>query len=747
MKKVSAIPIYERLLNLTPIVLAALMPLFFLPITTEFYEFNKQLLLIAATLVLLVSWALKSVLTKQVEFTKSIIDLPLLTFFGVSILATVFSISKADSLYGSTGRWFPSILGCGTLVLFYYLVSSGLNSTDTIKKVVNALLASVTLNTLVTILSYLGVYFGKAAFLQSPSFTLTGSITTTIVLAAIAAVLSLSLVVYNSKNVRVKAAYMAGVLLNVTLIALVNSWFGWAMLVLGVVFMVLIVKVKTLLQCKPGLALALAFTLVFALVRNVPFTGKYLTNANFPYEIALPVQTSWEIITGILRDSPYLASGPSTFYLDFTRYRPSVLNYTIIWNVRFDKPFNEALNVIAELGLLGLVAAIFLSTRVFSLIKKSDKSSETEYMSRVLALGLATASLTFFVTYATNLNTFVVVLLLALLVKSLHLEGGFDQIVKSKVLPLTKAIKGEGTEVQNAKKSIWRFLLLVPVVAVVAYTGYVETKNFLSEYYTRMSIEESSRNNWSKVYTYQENAIKVFPVKDTLYNRHAQTILILANSIAAKKDLTDEDKNLVQSLIGQSINVAKTASENVNPANVRNWETRALIYKNVAQIAQNAADWSIASYNLAIQLDPFNPRLRLDLGGMYYAKGDYLSAANQFRQAISLKNDYANAYYNFAQALFQLQDFANAKSALETTKNLIDPNSEDAKLVSKEIEIVNQTLEAIKAKTTKPTVEQIQTKDTTTKTDQEPLTKANETKPNLTGNLTENKLEGTQPTK
>jgi len=749
MKKLAAKPIYDRILNFTPLVLTALMPLFFLPITTEFFEFNKQVLLIMGTILLMVAWALKIVVGKQVEISKSIIDIPLLAFLGVTLLATIFSQSKADSIYGSTGRWFPSLLGCITLTLFYYLVSSGVDSIKNIKSIVNTFIIATTVNTFITILSYFGIYLGKAAFFQIPNFTLTGSITTSIAIAAISAVIGTSLMVYNSQNIRTKAMYLVATLLNIVLIGLINVWFGWAMLLIGFVVMGVIIKPEALSQCKPGLTVVLLIALLFGTVKNIPQTKGFLTNSSYPIEIVLPLKASWSIVTSILSNDPLLATGPSTFYLDFTRYRPLSLNTTAIWNIRFDKPFNEVLNIIGELGLIGLFVSIYLGTRIWTLIKKSSKATNENYIIKVLGIAVATTATVFLFTYATTLNTYVMVLLVALLVRGLNLESGFERISRSTLLQLAKVnkvISVTGLEIETVKHSPIKIIIVLPLLLLAAYMGYMTTRNYLSEFYTRQSMAAAQNNAWDRVYKLQEAAIKASPIKDSLYTRHAQTILILANSIAAKENLTEEDKTLIQNLIAQSINVSKIASETINPLNVRNWETRALIYKNIAQAAQNATEWAIASYNIAIQLDPTNPRLRLDLGGMYYAKGDFLSAASQFRQAISLKGDYANAYYNFGQSLYQLNDLENAKAALETTKTLIPAGSEDATLVSQEIEILTQKLNTAGAAAQKPTVEQIQAKEDAKVQTQEPLNKVGEATPTIGGDIKENTLVET-PTK
>jgi len=165
--------------------------------------------------------------------------------------------------------------------------------------------------------------------------------------------------------------------------------------------------------------------------------------------------------------------------------------------------------------------------------------------------------------------------------------------------------------------------------------------------------------------------------------------LTIAIALASKDPatITDKDRQDIQTLISQALQNSKVATEKVGPLNVANWRTRAQIYQNLVNVAQNALEWSLSAYNTAIQLDPVNPELRLNLGGVYFAAGDYLSAANQFRQATTLKPDYANARYNFALSLVALGELQQAKTELEVTKLLLPEGSEDRKVVENEIQI------------------------------------------------------------
>jgi tetratricopeptide (TPR) repeat protein len=98
--------------------------------------------------------------------------------------------------------------------------------------------------------------------------------------------------------------------------------------------------------------------------------------------------------------------------------------------------------------------------------------------------------------------------------------------------------------------------------------------------------------------------------------------------------------------------------------------------------------------NQAIALDPVNPRLRLDLGGIYYALGNYQAAAQVFSQAVNLKPDYANAHYNLAQSLKQLKVDDQALAQLQLTASLVcsqDSQTADCQRVNAEITALGST--------------------------------------------------------
>jgi tetratricopeptide (TPR) repeat protein len=275
------------------------------------------------------------------------------------------------------------------------------------------------------------------------------------------------------------------------------------------------------------------------------------------------------------------------------------------------------------------------------------------------------------------------------------------------VASLSNFVSG-GSKNAVSKKEYLHFVAITPLLGVACVALFFLYKMALGEYYMRTALNYARQNNGSKTFEYQLRAINANPAIDTYQNAFAQTNLSLANVIASNQNLTDEDKKRIQALVSQAIKSSRFSTEQLNPLNVAGWEVRGSIYTAISGIAQDADKWAIASYNQAIQLDPTNPILRLQLGGLYYAQKDYLAAANQFRSSVTLKPDYANAHYNFALALKELKDYANAVRVLEAAQKLVAANPEDLAKLTAEIATIKAMPEyAASQAAVKPTVEDL----------------------------------------
>ena len=118
-----------------------LVPLIWLPVNYELFEFNKMILVYLLTTIIVTAWVVKSIEEKRFVVKRTLLDIPILLFLSANFLATVFSIDPHTSIFGYYGRFHGGLLSTLAYTLLYF----ALVSNSTARQVVNylwALLAS-----------------------------------------------------------------------------------------------------------------------------------------------------------------------------------------------------------------------------------------------------------------------------------------------------------------------------------------------------------------------------------------------------------------------------------------------------------------------------------------------------------------------------------------------------------------------------------------------------------------------------
>ena len=206
----------------------------------------------------------------------------------------------------------------------------------------------------------------------------------------------------------------------------------------------------------------------------------------------------------------------------------------------------------------------------------------------------------------------------------------------------------------------------------------------------KKSLDALNKNDGNKTYDLMRKAISQNGRVDRYHVLFSQVNLALANSIAQNPkgengQLSDDQRNSVTQLIQQAISEAKAAVA-LNPSRSENWALLADTYRSVMAFAKGSDKFAIQSYNQAIALDPINTKLRLSLGGVYYALGDYDSAIDTLKLAVLTKPDFANARYNLAIAYRDKGETEKAINEMTIVLSLLDKDSQDYKLAKKELD-------------------------------------------------------------
>jgi len=385
--------------------------------------------------------------------------------------------------------------------------------------------------------------------------------------------------------------------------------------------------------------------------------------------VLLPQGTAWAIALEGLKNGRFaaLGLGPGQFINAFTAFKSLSFNTSEWWNLRFASSSNWLFQLLTEVGLVGLLSYLFLVWRIFKDGIKVFRQPRLSYGGLAVYLSL-----------------------IILLVAQLFIPLNFFLLALMFVLlGITRDEEVRTLDFAPMGKIAW--LAVLPLVAFWAVLLFFGGKWALGSYYFLSSLKAAAANDGIKTYNLQIKAIQTDGSVPSYRMAYSQTNLALANSLAAKKDLTDQDRNTITQLVQQAIREAKAAVA-VDPRSVAAWENLASLYRNLVNFAEGADQWAIASYQQAINLDPLNPRLRLDLGGLYYSQQNWTQAANLFAQAVNLKNDWANAHYNLANALREAGDLANAKNEYEVTQTLVTAGSTDYQKVTTELEEVKKRL-------------------------------------------------------
>jgi len=243
-------------------------------------------------------------------------------------------------------------------------------------------------------------------------------------------------------------------------------------------------------------------------------------------------------------------------------------------------------------------------------------------------------------------------------------------------------------------KNAGPIILAVLVVGAAIFGGYWGVRVLMGEIYLRNSIVAAAKNDGGSTYNLQIKAIGINP-NDAEYRQiYSQTNMALAGTILAKTDLTDTDKEQASTLIQQAVREGKAAVA-LDSRNPTYWNNLAVIYRQLVGTIEGAADWSYQAYAQAIALDPNNPSLKLDFGGLLYAAGLYDDASRMFEQVVTLKPDLANGWYNLAYAEKKLNKLGLAVNHLNQAVSLVPTDSGDYDKASKELVIWKEEYDAL----------------------------------------------------
>lgn len=429
--------------------------------------------------------------------------------------------------------------------------------------------------------------------------------------------------------------------------SLVGSVLGeiWLLAVLAVIWTK---KLMEKIKGRDGYMREISITAVLVLVLFLDIFK--IIRAGWGY---LDVNSSWTIASESLKYRPLQGIGIGNYVEAFNKWRPASFNSTKNWTGSFGWAADGGMQLWTELGIVGLIMGILMVLG----FARAQENKGGKFM--VLTLGLVLLLMPF---------NFVSLVLVGWLV---------TRDIKTREMKLMLKVGEAG---MNGAPII----LLVFVLIGGAIGLYWGTRVLLGEIYLKNSLVAASANDGGGTYNWQIKAITANPNNAEYRRIYSQTNLVLATGIASSKDITDDQKQKAAVLMQQSAREGKSAVA-LDNQNVKYWTNLASIYRQLVGSVDGAADWSYQAYVQAMALDPVDPSLRLDFGGLLYAAGRYEEADRLFEQVVSLKSDLPNGWYNWAYTAKKMNKIGEAVTRLTQAVSLVPVTSGDYDTASKEL--------------------------------------------------------------
>lgn len=641
--------------------LVFLLPIFFLPWTSDVLDFNKQTLLLFLVFVSLFAWMAKVLIVRELSINLNKTNIIVAILFIISLFSTIFSLWRYGSFWGWPQNVSESLITLLGFSVFYFLVSNLFDKKEIVRLVL-VLVFSGFVSLVIGFFQIVGLFLIPFDFSKTAIFNTIG--TAGNLGFFIVALLPLIFTLLMRKK-SIGMILIWAVIFAIALLVGLNYWFLWWLVIIGCALLIIFAVQRGDLFDNRWLIIPmffLALSLFFIILK--PTIG-LLPAA--PIEFSLNQKTSLSIDWQALKQNPVFGSGLGTFGYDFAKYKSIDFNKTMFWNSGFGGASSKVLTVLGTTGILGILAflglmgcVIFCGIKFFFIRKSSD-----EYWNVTLSIfvGFIILSIGFFLRNSGLVIDFLYFFLIAAFIGLISEE-------RKKYLLETSSLITLGVTFVFTLCFIFGLGLLI-----------LTSQKYIAEAKYNVGLTQLQKGNNDEGIRNIEKSVGLNPSSDLYLRQLAQIYLLKIGQEIAKTDISQEEKSKnVQLLVSNSINAAKIASD-VNPKNVTNWAVRGLIYQNLIGVMPGVEDWAISSYESAEKLDPNNPYYPTQKGVVFLSQSLNLSKENegdkpgllskakeQLEKAIQLKSDYAPARFQMAMVSQAEGKTDEAIKGLEDTK-------------------------------------------------------------------------------
>lgn len=648
------------------------LPLFVLPLTAAPLMWNKHILLLVITSVVLILWLINIMKTGELRLNWTKLSTAMVILLAVLGLSTAWSSSQAHSFWSSL--YDDSYLNFILYIVIFFLVSNIFDKSRDFIKILVLLLIS---GTIVNILFLSQLFFGLTLpwdFTHTAGFNLISTIWGMAVFLGGLVVILVSFLGNTNlfkNNVYQILGYVALVLFFISLIVidLKAVWIAIALSMIVVIWQ----RLKEFSSGSEGsedkrvdlrqiyLPAVVFIIAVILIVIRIPLPERFV----LPGLITLNNQSSYEVVSGSFNESVkniIVGSGPATWEYQYLLHQPTGIIQSAYWQTSFPQGSLAVITWLLEFGVAGLVAFllallafVYGGLRILMSAKNQGQSANRTFaQSSLTVLGLYL--LLFWFLYSVDFF----LLFITFLVFGLWLAACNT---KRKLIIFTKA----------PQQAFFIMLLSIILIAGSVIGLYYSGKKYVAAVNYNQGLQLALVENFDidQVIGLLSKASNLDNVNDLYPRQLAEAYLIKLRQIQTDESLDQEQKQQNIQLVFNQLEPLLQSMVEVNPVNSQNWEQAAKMYANLMVLDPNAYRLALDNYNKARELHPSDPAILLSLASLDFEVAK--SAKNQLDQvgitvedrkqlrsiyeenlqttldnidaALKLKDNYTQAYY------------------------------------------------------------------------------------------------------
>lgn len=581
---------------LTPFILLAT-PLFFLPLTANFFSTPQQILLTIVSLIFLTILSIEILFKRTIPISSSPLRLPLIIFILIVVLNLLLNPEGRTEALAGTGSLFI-VLATISYFLTLFTPTHKFKFWIAISIVASATILSIHGILQLTILHSWSIL---PLFMQDRGFTPTGSplITTTLILVGV--VVSFILSLNETKSIQK------------------YSFIGLGLL---------------------GTIAAMAYI-------SLMLPGSILS------PVILPFIASWNIALDAAKNTHNLIFGVgfANFPLLFTSVKPLFLNATNFWNILPTSASSELFQWFTTSGILGLVSFFYLIYTGFIKIQFSNLKNDpiiAIFLCSILALFLLPGSIPIYLLFFTSLG-----ILGSQTSHEISVNNGLNFLLSSLILILvatggyylvlitrTELLLGKAKVAlsQNDGKTVYdsnlQMIQLIPTMANYRLSYSQVNFSLASALSQKSELSDEEKQNISQLVA---QSIREGKAATTLRPHDAKNWQNLGNIYSKLLTVAEGSDQFAISSYSQAI-----ALDPSNPTLHNEFGLLLMQLRKISKIETDKTQYlnrAGAEFQTASQLKQNLPNSQYNLAKVYEESGNFTDAYAIMKSAVGLMSD------------------------------------------------------------------------------------------------------------